>query len=149
VRPLGPTLGPLLLQLPPHFHADLPRLAGFLRALGRQPHLGGLRAALEVRHESWLVPETVDLLRKAGVALCFHDARAHAVTEPITAGFVYLRRHGTSGRYRGAYPKAMLRADARRIRGWLADGLDVYAYFNNDGGGAAVRNARRLRELLM
>ena len=149
VRPLGPMLGPLLFQLPPHFHADLPRLATFLRALGRQPHLGGLRAVLEVRHGSWLVPETFDLLRKAGVALCLHDARAHAVTEPITADFVYLRRHGTSGRYRGAYTEAMLGADARRIRGWLADGLDVYVYFNNDGGGAAVRNVRRLRGLLV
>jgi uncharacterized protein YecE (DUF72 family) len=42
----------------------------------------------------------------------------------------------------------MLRADARRITGWLGDGLDVYVYFNNDGGGAAVRNALRLGEML-
>jgi uncharacterized protein YecE (DUF72 family) len=42
----------------------------------------------------------------------------------------------------------MLRAEARRIRCWLARGLDVYVYFNNDGGGAAVRDATRLRALL-
>jgi uncharacterized protein YecE (DUF72 family) len=42
----------------------------------------------------------------------------------------------------------MLRADARRIRRWLGRGLDVYVYFNNDAGGAAVRDARRLGELL-
>jgi uncharacterized protein YecE (DUF72 family) len=42
----------------------------------------------------------------------------------------------------------MLRADARRVRGWLGDGLDVHVYFNNDGGGAAVRNAGRLAALL-
>jgi uncharacterized protein YecE (DUF72 family) len=149
VRWLGPTLGPLLFQLPPQFRADPPRLAAFLRALGRQPHVSGLRAALEVRHDSWLVPETCDRLRKAGVALCLHDAQALRVEGPVTADFVYVRRHGHPGRRNGAYPEAALRADARRIRRWLAEGLDVYVYFNNDGGGAAVRDARRLRGLLV
>jgi uncharacterized protein YecE (DUF72 family) len=148
VRGLGPALGPVLFQLPPQLHADLPRLSRFLGALGRQPHVPDLRAVLEVRHASWLVPETYDRLRKAGVALCLHDARPQPVLGPVTAGFVYLRRHGTSGRYRGSYTEAMLRADARRIRAWLGQGLDVYAYFNNDGGGAAIRNARRLGQLL-
>ena len=119
-----------------------------MRALERQRHVAGVRAVLEVRHASWLVPETFDLLRKAEVALCFHDARAQPVTEPVTAGFVYVRRHGTSGRYHGSYTEAMLRADAHRVHGWLAQGLDVHVYFNNDGGGAAVKNARRLAELL-
>jgi len=148
VRPLGPTLGPVLFQLPQQFHANLPRLAHFLRALGRQRLVPGVRAVLEVRHGSWLVPETFDLLRKANVALCFHDARAQPVTEPVTADFVYVRRHGTAARYHGAYTETMLRDDAARVRDWLEDGLDVYVYFNNDGGGAAVRNALRLRELL-
>jgi uncharacterized protein YecE (DUF72 family) len=148
VRPLGPTLGPVLFQLPESFHADLARLDRFLSVLARQRHVVGLRAVLEVRHASWLVPETFDRLRKAGVGLCFHDAKRQRVTEPVTADFVYVRRHGPSGRYRGSYPEEMLRADARQIRRWLAAGLDVYAYFNNDLGGAAVRNARRLAELL-
>jgi uncharacterized protein YecE (DUF72 family) len=149
VRPLGPTLGPILFQLPPQMHADPRRLAGFLRALGRQPHVPGLRAALEVRHASWLVPEILDLLGKAGVALCLHDARVLPVAGPVTTDFVYVRRHGTEAGYGGSYPPASLAADARRIRGWLAQGLDVYVYFNNDGGGAAVRDATRLRRLLM
>jgi uncharacterized protein YecE (DUF72 family) len=148
VRPLGPTLGPLLFQLPPQFHADAARLGRFLQVLERQRHIPGLRAVLEVRHASWLVPETFERLREAGVALCLHDARVQPVVAPVTADFVYLRRHGPGARYRGSYPETMLRADARRIRGWLARGHDVYVYFNNDGGGAAVRNARRLGHLL-
>ena len=138
----------LLFQLPAQFHADPPRLGRFLRALGRQRLLPGVRATLEVRHASWLTPETLDLLRKANVALCFHDARVQPVTEPVTAEFVYVRRHGTAARYRGSYTERMLAADAARIAAWLADGLDVYIYFNNDGGGAAVRNALRLRAML-
>jgi uncharacterized protein YecE (DUF72 family) len=149
VRPLGPALGPVLFQLPPQFHADLPRLTTFRRTLGRHPHLRGLRAALEVRHPSWLVPETFDVLRKAGVALCLHDSRVLQVPGPVTAEFVYVRRHGRPGRRHGAYPAAALRADARRVRGWLAEGLDVYVYFNNDGGGAAMRDALYLKRLLM
>jgi uncharacterized protein YecE (DUF72 family) len=148
VRPLGSTLGPLLFQLPTQFHANPPRLGRFLRALGRQRLLPGVRVTLEVRHASWLTPETFDRLRKANVALCFHDARRQPVTEPVTADFVYLRRHGTAPRYRGSYTDRMLEGDAGRIAAWLGDGLDVYIYFNNDGGGAAVRNALRLREML-
>jgi uncharacterized protein YecE (DUF72 family) len=148
VRPLQATLGPVLFQLPPNFHADAARLRGFLGVLARQRHVAGLRAVLEVRHASWLGAETIDLLGKAGVALCLHDMRGQAVTGPITADFVYVRRHGTSRRYGGSYPDARLKSDAAEIRAWLADGRDVYVYFNNDGGGAAVRNALRLRQLL-
>jgi uncharacterized protein YecE (DUF72 family) len=149
VRPLGKTLGPVLFPLPPHMRADLPRLASFLRALQRQPHRPGLRAALEVRHPSWLTPEVFDLLGKAGVALCLHDARVQPVTAPLTADFVYVRRHGTRRGSGASYPATMLRADASRIRRRLADGRDVFVYFNNDVAGAAVRDARRLRGLLM
>jgi uncharacterized protein YecE (DUF72 family) len=149
VRPLGAALGPLLFQLPPQLRADPGRLATFLRALERQPHVRRSRVALEVRHASWLVPEIFDLLRKAGVALCLHDARAQPVTGPITTDFVYVRRHGPRAAYGGSYTDAALSADAGRIRAWLADGLDVYVYFNNDTGGAAIRDARRLRALLL
>jgi uncharacterized protein YecE (DUF72 family) len=148
LRPLGPTLGPVLFQLPAQFHADVRRLRGLLNALDRQRHLPGLRAVLEVRHPSWLGPAVFDLLRKAGVALCLHDSRQQPVRGPTTADFVYIRRHGTSARYRGSYPPAALKADARRIRRWLADGRDAYVYFNNDGGGAAIRDARRLAALV-
>jgi uncharacterized protein YecE (DUF72 family) len=148
VRPLGPTLGPVLFQLPPNFHADASRLRAFLGVLARQRHVTPLRAVLEVRHTSWLGAETLDLLGKAGVALCLHDTRGQTVTGPITADFVYVRRHGTGPRYGGSYPEARLKSDAAAIRGWLADGLDVYVYFNNDREGAAVRNALRLRRLL-
>jgi uncharacterized protein YecE (DUF72 family) len=51
-RHLGPRLGPVLFQLPPTFHVDVERLDGLLRALDRQRLVRGLRAAIEVRHES-------------------------------------------------------------------------------------------------
>ena len=148
-RHLGPTLGPVLFQLPGMFHANGERLDTFLRVLARQRYVTGLRAVLEVRHASWMEPAILDRLRDAGVALCFHDWREMAVTAPVTADFVYVRRHGTAPRrYHGSYPDPMLRADARAIRGWLGAGRDVYVYFNNDFHGHAIRNAVTLRAML-
>ncbi|TMG31216.1 MAG: DUF72 domain-containing protein, partial [Chloroflexi bacterium] len=46
-----------------------------------------------------------------------------------------------------AYDDATLREWAERIRAWRGDGLDVFAYFNNDELGYAPKNALRLREL--
>ena len=147
-RHLGPALGPVLFQLPGFFRADLRRLDAFLLALERQRYVPLLRAVLEVRHVSWLEDPVIDRLRDANVALCFHDWRELPVTGPVTADFVYVRRHGTSPkRYHGAYTEAMLRADARAIRAWRRAGLDVYVYFNNDFEGHAWENARRLKRL--
>ena len=144
-RALGQALGPVLIQLPSTFHLRLDRLDGLLRAVSRRPHV---RWVLEVRHASWLIDEVVERLARANVALCLHDWQEQPVTGPLTADFVYVRRHGTRRRYGGSYTDAMLRADAGRVAGWTRGGRDVYVYFNNDGRAAAVRNARRLSELL-
>jgi uncharacterized protein YecE (DUF72 family) len=144
-RGLGDTLGPVLFQLPVRFHLNLERLDGLLAALARRP---GLRAALEVRHASWLTPEVFERLARANVALCLHDWREQPVLGPLTADFVYVRRHGTRARYGGSYTERMLLADATRVRGFIAGGRDAYVYFNNDGHAAAVRNALRLGQLL-
>lgn len=148
-RHLRTTLGPVLFQLPGFLRADLRRLDDFLLALDRQRYVRPLRAALEVRHPSWLEDAVITRLEAANVALCFHDWRALPVTAPVTAEFVYVRRHGTSPRtYHGSYTGAMLRRDARDIRAWLRRGLDVYVYFNNDFEAHAWRNALTLKQLL-
>ena len=146
-RRLEDTLGPVLFQLPGHFHANADRLDRFLAALDRQRYVRDLRAVLEVRHASWLTPPIIARLERAGVALCLADWAEVPVTDIVTADFVYIRRHGTV-RYGGSYPGARLREDARRIRHWQREGRDVYVYFNNDRNGYAVRNARTLTELV-
>lgn len=147
-RALGPALGPVLFQLPPGWGVDLERLDRFLLALGRQRLVPRLRAVLEVRHPGWAGPEVFERLSRAGVALCLADWRDLPLSAPVTAGFVYVRRHGAGRLYGGAYPEAALREDAGRIRAWLREGRDVYVYFNNDEEGHAVRDARRLRDLV-
>jgi len=135
----------VLIQLPSGFHLRLDRLEALLRVLVCRPHI---RWVLEVRHASWLVDTVFERLARANVSLCLHDWREQPVTAPLTADFVYVRRHGTRRRYGGSYTEAMLNADACRIDEWTRAGRDTYVYFNNDGRAAAVRNARRLVELL-
>ena len=67
-----------------------------------------------------------------------------------TAPFVYVRLHGPSQDwlYGGSYSDNNLAWWAERFREWEGAGQEVYAYFNNDGAGNAVLNARRLRQLL-
>ncbi len=140
-------LGPILFQLPPRFKIDLDRLDIFLQAL--QTHGAGQRrrCVVEVRDATWLVPSVYERLRKHDVALCFADWRDTHVTEPVTADFVYVRRHYGPGKG-GNYPKKSLDRDITQIRAWLKTGMDVYVYFNNDMGGHAVRNAKYVRAIL-
>ena len=145
VRHLRATLGPVLFQLPPQFHANHERLDRFLATLARQRVIHPLRVVLEVRHPSWLDEAIYARLRAAGVSLCLHDSKTQPVTGPVTADFVYVRRHGYGKR--GNYPRRALTADARAIERWLREGRDVYVYFNNDWRGYALNNARTLAEL--
>jgi uncharacterized protein YecE (DUF72 family) len=154
---LGSHLGPVLYQLPGNMKIDLDRLDTFLDALERSPDracarrrkmpaVPALRHALEFRHPSWFVPEVYARLRQADVAFCIHDKAGAMTPREITASFVYVRFHGTSGHYRGGYGSGAIGDWA----GWLADqwrqGRDVFAYFNNDPNATAVRNALALRQ---
>jgi len=148
MQPLGAHLGPILVQIPPSMHADLELLRGFLEMVPRRLGRKALRVALEVRHESWLRPETMRLLDEFGVSLVMADWPGCDVRETNEAPFVYIRRHGPGKRYESCYSEEHLQADAERIGRFAQQGRDVYVYFNNDVAGHAVRNAARLIELV-
>jgi uncharacterized protein YecE (DUF72 family) len=142
---LGPHLGPTLVQLPPRWRRNAERLDEFLSVA---PH--ELRWAVEIREPSWLHDEVYDVLRRHGAALCIHDMLGdHPWT--LTTDWTYVRFHGpdaTRRKYVGEYGAAGLRTPARRLRKWLQEGVDVYAYFNNDWYGYAPRDAERLARTL-
>ncbi|MEV5891637.1 DUF72 domain-containing protein [Nonomuraea fuscirosea] len=133
-------LGPILLQLPPTLKADPGRLD---RCLSCFP--AHVRVAVEPRHPSWWSEEVREILTARSAALCWADRRSRPAG-PLwrTAGWGYVRLH--EGRAGFEYGERALRTWAGRIReaGWP----DAYIYFNNDPGGAAVRNARRFVTLL-
>ena len=67
-----------------------------------------------------------------------------------TAPFAYARLHGpdSNNLYGGSYSDDDLRWWAERIREWESQGRSAFVYFNNDGGGNAVRNASLLKTFL-
>jgi uncharacterized protein YecE (DUF72 family) len=142
-RCLGRHLGPVLYQLPPGFRPDIARLEHFLHTLPP-----GIRHVMEFRDPSWYTDEVLALLRAHDVALCLHDMRGSASERLRVASFVYVRFHGPSGHYAGGYPEERLRGWAEWLGEQQADGHDVFAYFNNDVGGHAPRDALTLRRLL-
>lgn len=129
-------LGPVLVQLPPRWKVNRDRLAAFLEAAP-----GSQRWTFEFRDPSWLCGEVFTLLREHNAALCIHDMIA-GHPQVVTADWVYLRFHGVDGT--GNYSPRALDRIASAIRDHLTAGQDVFAYFNNDACGHAVRNAADL-----
>lgn len=142
---LGEHAGPLLLQLPGDLARDDRLLAEALTALGDTAQI-----AVELRHPSWVSDEVFAILAAHGAAYCVTSGAGLACELRVTAPFAYVRLHGPSPDtlYAGSYSDQDLRWWADRIREWESTGTSVFAYFNNDGDGNAVRNARTLRALV-
>lgn len=146
-KALGEKLGVILFQLPGGWQFNAERLEAFLEFVRGQEIIPNVRAALEIRNESWHCSECHEILKRCNVALALTDWPKLPVESPVTADFVFMRRHGPEALYASSYSEAQLKKEAERIRKWTAQGKDVFVYFNNDGEGYAVQNALRLREL--
>jgi uncharacterized protein YecE (DUF72 family) len=138
---LGDRLGPVLLQFPPDLRADPGALDGCLREFAAFPGLHP-RIAVEPRHESWWSEEVRQVLGQHHAALCWADRLGRPVT-PLwrTAEWGYLRLHEGAAQPSPRYGQRALGTWAGRIAETWPDGADVFAYFNNDHGGAAVHDA--------
>jgi uncharacterized protein YecE (DUF72 family) len=134
----------VLWQFPPGFKANPERLDSFLSLLEKYP----VRNTLEFRHESWITAGIISLCQRYNINLCLADWPDFIDDLPITSDFVYIRRHGAGGNYALDYSSEALKKDARRIKGYLQDGKEVFIYFNNDTFGYAPKNARELMRLL-
>ena len=142
VERLGAAAGPTLVQLPPRWRRDTARLDEFLSVAPRS-----YRWAVELREPSWVHDDTFEVLARHGAALCIHDLLPDHPWER-TADWTYLRFHGPNAlnvKYLGEYTGRRLWRVADRLASWLAEGCDVYAYFNNDYHGHAVTDACWLR----
>jgi uncharacterized protein YecE (DUF72 family) len=183
-------LGPVLWQFPPSFRFSAERLDHFFSLLPRDSEAAAalaegrsewladrswaktaqcreLRHAIEIRHQSFLDPAFVTLLRRHRVALVFADSVAWPYAEDVTADFVYLRLHGSEELYASGYSDEALDHWAARIKLWTAGcepndarliaadaerasqvPRDVYAYFDNDAKVRAPVDARSLKARL-
>jgi uncharacterized protein YecE (DUF72 family) len=140
-RSLGPHLGPILLQFPLSFRCERARLAAFLKTTGSS----GIKLVFEFRHETWFTEEIYRLLRQYAAALCIADSPRYPRRDVLTTGFAYFRFHGRSQLFASRYSEAELETEARCIKRYVRDGVDVFVYFNNDAQGHALENAETLR----
>jgi uncharacterized protein YecE (DUF72 family) len=144
-KALGDRRETLLVQLHPGQARDDARLDNFLSCMP-----DWIPVAMELRHPSWNDPEVYAILERHGAAYVVMSGAKVATIPRATADLVYVRMHGPAqdSMYHGSYPDDELRTWADRVLEWDGQGRRVLVYFNNDLGGHAVRNARKLKEFL-
>lgn len=142
--PLLEKLEVVLWQLPPNLKLNMKNLEDFVEALKQFP----VRHVFEFRHKSWLTKKVFSLLSASNIGVCMADWPEFIDDLPLTADFVYIRRHGERGSYATNYTPEQLKKDARKIKEYLKLGKDVYYYFNNDAFAYAPKNASELKTIL-
>ena len=173
VLALGPTLGPVLWQLPERLTFDAQVVDTFLgccRAPRRRRPSWPLVTTTRCRRtaRSWWRRTTgpcgtrsssatrpsstraaVSLLRRHGIATVVADTAGRwPQSFEVTGDLVYVRLHGDTELYTSGYGDESLEHWAGRCREWLGRGLDVVVYFDNDAQGHAPHDAQRLLDLL-
>ncbi len=141
VKNLKEKLGPILFQLPPSMKQNIKLLETFLKLLPENP-----ATVFEFRNDSWFNDKTYKLLEKYNAAFCIHDLSGCESPKFQTCETIYIRLHGTTGRYSGNYSDEQLAEWAKWIREQKAK--RVFVYFNNDYNAFAVNNAATLIKLL-
>lgn len=135
---LGEKLGPVLLQLPPNLERDDALLDSALSEFR-----GRAQVAVEFRHDSWFDPSVRGLLERHDAAFCIADRGSRLVTPAWrTAGWGYMRFHAGASHPPGCYGEQALASRAALLRDLFGVRGRIYVYFNNDGHGCALRDAR-------
>jgi len=141
--PLKEKLAALLWQLPPAFKRDLTRLGKFCKILKDS----AVRQVFEFRHESWFDEDVFKLLNEYNYCLCIaHSAGRFPCVKKVTSDFLYLRFHGAESLYSSDYPDKELKTWANYAKN--SGCRDIFAFFNNDANGYALKNAAKFRKLL-
>ena len=142
---LGSRMGCFLFQFPPSFRYTPARLRRLLDQLDHSR-----RNVVEFRHKSWWNKDVYRAFRKTGTIFCSCSGPRLPDELIKTSDDVYIRFHGIKTWYRHDYRTAELDVWAERIA--RSGAKTVWAYFNNDRDGYALKNARafsrRLRSIL-
>ena len=143
VRRLGQTLGPILYQLPPSLHKDLPRLESLLKRLP-----GDIEHVVEFRHKSWYDEDVLELLDEYGAGFVAHDLKGLKSPRWASGRTAYVRFHGSGGKYWGRYSDEALIDWTDWLAAQRREGRSAWCYFNNDVHGHAIEDARTLKSMV-
>ena len=95
----------------------------------------------------FLREEVFETLRKYDIGFCIHDMPGSQTPEIITSRIIYIRFHGSQGKYQGSYSGKTLEGWANKIHQWKKD-HHLFIYFNNDIEGFAPENALQLQRII-
>lgn len=151
ITELGDRLGPVLWQFAPTKKFDEADFGAFLDLLPEQQDGRKLRHVIEVRHDSFMVPEFIALLRKYKMGVVYSEHETYPEIADITADFVYLRLQKGNDTLKTGYPPKALDAWAKRLQTYAAGAVpddlpqvdaksapkpeprDVFAYVIHEG----------------
>jgi uncharacterized protein YecE (DUF72 family) len=119
---LGDRLGPILWQFMATKKFDADDFRAFLALLPRYEAGVALRHAVQVRHESFAVPEFVEMCRSADVAIVFAQSNDYPAIADVTGSFVYARIETAVEDEPLGYSDAELDRWAGAAREWAAGG---------------------------
>lgn len=144
VTALKEKLAAILWQFPPSFKKDLRRLEAFLKLLNKKTET---RQVFEFRNPTWFDNESYMLFKKHNACLCIaHSGTRYPCVKKETADFIYLRFHGGKSLYSSNYTDEELKEWTAFAKG--TKDKDIFAFFNNDFCGYAVKNALKFRHFL-
>ncbi|MGC8739066.1 MAG: DUF72 domain-containing protein [Candidatus Hydrogenedens sp.] len=146
VLPLQEKTKVFLLQAPPSFVPDVSLLNEFFSTW--QEVFKRNLLAVELRNKKGFSEEVFDAMRKYNVSLCLEDYKSCSIDDVTTADWLYIRRHGPTGKYQGEYTQQQLKIEAEKITRYITSGRDVFIFFNNDFNAYAPKNALQLMCLL-
>ena len=151
VSELGDKLGPILWQFAPTKKFDADDFEAFLKLLPEKQDGVPLRHALEVRHDSFIVPEFPALARKYKAAIVYADHHKYPAIADVTGDFVYARLQTGSDDNTDCYTPKGLDEWADRVKTWAqgkqpadlpradsktdapVEPRDVFVYFITEG----------------
>jgi uncharacterized protein YecE (DUF72 family) len=154
-------LGPILWQFAPHKKFEAEDFEAFLALLPKTLEGLKLRHAVEVRHESFAVPEFAALACKHDTAIVYAHHETYPEIADVTADFVYGRLQQAAAKVETGYTTAAIKAWAARARDWSEGNVpkdlpsvgkparpaktDVFMYFIS---GAKERNPAAAQALI-
>ena len=111
-------LGPILWQFAPTKKFDPADFEAFLALLPKAADGVKLRHALEVRNESFAVPEFVTLAHRYGAAIVYAHHETYPEIADVTADFVYARLQQSAAKVETGYTTAALKKWAAIAWDW-------------------------------
>ena len=135
-------LGPLLWQFADSKKFDPVDFEAFLKLLPEDVDGRKLRHVLDVRNDSFMVPEFLALARKYRMAVVFTDSPKFPSFANLTADFVYLRLMNAQPELVTGYPPEVLATFAACARAWADGGEPTGLPKAGDGANAPSAAAR-------